>query len=70
MKSFESIINKLDNNNNIHKVNQLEKNLISTPKRENSNNKKSHFDQQTALNNNKTFISHKSTISFNDKKRI
>ena len=69
LKSFESIINKLDNNNNIQKVNQLEKNLISTPKRENSNNKKSHCDQQTALNNNKTFISHKSTISFNDKKK-
>ena len=65
LSSFESLVIKLDNKYN--NINKLQKDLISTPKRDTSNNKNSHYYQQTTLNNNKTFISHKTTISLNDK---
>ena len=65
LNSFESLVIKLDNKYN--NINKLQKDLISTPKRDTSNNKNSHYYQQTTLNNNKTFISHKTTISLNDK---
>ena len=65
LNSFESLVIKLDNKFN--NINKLQKDLISTPKRDTSNNKNSHYYQQTTLNNNKTFISHKTTISLNDK---
>ena len=65
LNSFESLVIKLDNKFN--NINKLQNDLISTPKRDNSNNKNSHYYQQTTLNNNKTFISHKTTISLNDK---
>ena len=59
IKSIDSIIGKLDKNYN----NLFQKEIISTPKRELSNNKQSHINQQNALNNNKKFISHKVAVS-------
>ena len=62
LKSIESIINKFDKNNNLN-YNLFQTELITTPKRELSNNKESHIDQQNALNNNKKFICHKVAVS-------
>ena len=56
--SIESIVNNLNKNFDI-----LNNNLIETPKRGNSNNKNEHIEQQSALNNNRKFISHKAAVS-------
>ena len=70
LNSFESIVSKLENKRNKKITKLLKKELISTPKRENSNNKKSQYNQQSALNNNKTFLSHKTTVSLDKNQNL